>query len=251
MLHICLYYRHCIVATGITCTSCDSDADESVPLQKDDEPATSGVASAVGTDSLPLAKSEDSTESGGFFQSGFYQQSGSNGQFTNPYSNGLQQPYQGGFLNNYQGAGYSGGYSGYSAYSSGYSGFSSNLYNSGGFGVRSLRRARGGGSARGLKPMVVAVGKDLKTKIPLVKFLPAIKGIQGGVEYFITAGNATLFEVSQKGRLGFLHSRLPLAEGSYALKISSKLKSEGKVGGEAKSWFYKKKFNLKLIVKVV
>ena len=223
-----------------------------MPLQKDDEPATSGVASAVATDSLPLDKSEDSTESGGFFQSGFYQPSGGSSQFSNPYPNGFQQSYQGGFLNNYQGAGFSSGYNGgYSAYSSGYSGFSSNLYNSGGFGVRSFRRARGGGFARGLKPMVLSVGKDLKTNVALAKFLPAIKGIQEEVEYFITAGNTTLFEVSQKGRLGFLHSRLPLAEGSYALKISSKLKNEGKVEGEAKSWFFKKKFNLKLVVKVV
>ncbi len=239
--------RHCIIATGITCTTCDSDAEESVPLQKEaEEAATSAVASAVGTDTQPLDfSSEDSTsDSGGFFQSGFYQQSGSSGQ---PLSNSYQDPY-------YQGGGYSGanrGYSGYSAYSSGYTGLSSNLYNSGGFGVRSFRRARGAGRRRGLKPMLVTVGKGVKSTEPLLKFLPAIKGVEKQVEYIISSGNQTMFEISQKGRLGFLHSRMPLSEGTYALKIESKLKKEDKVDGEAKSWFHKKSFALRLIVKVI
>ena len=248
---VLVYCRHCIVATGITCTSCDSDADDAVPLQKDDEPTTSSVASAVGSDSLPLDKSEDTTGSGGYFQTGFYKDTSGSSQLSSPYQTGYQQQYQGGFLNNYQGAGYSGSYNGYSAYSSGYSGFSSNLYNSGGFGVRSFRRARGGGRSPGSRPMFLTVGKDLKTKTPLMEFLPAIKGIEKDVEYFIAAGNATLFEVLQKGRLGYLHALEPLAEGSYSLRISSKLKNEEKVDAEAKSWFHKKKFNLKLVMKVV
>lgn len=250
-MHCFFSFRHCIVATGITCTTCDSDAAESVPLQKDDEAATSAVASAVATDSLPLDKSEEATESGGTFQSGFYQQGGrgGSGQFSNPYPNNFQQPYQGGFVNNYQGAGYAGSSSG--SYSGYYSGFSSNLYNSDSYGVRSLRRARGGGISSGYKPMVVSVGKGVKTTVPLLKFLPAIKGLEHQVEYYMKSGNTTLFEISQKGKLGFLHTRLPLGEGSYALKIGSKLKSDKKVDGEVKSWFHKKKFNLKLIVKVV
>jgi len=242
---------HCIVATGITCTTCDSDADEAVPLQKDDEPSTSSVASAVGSDSLPLDKSEDTTESGGFLQTGFYKDTGDSSQLSNPYQTGFQQQYQGGYAGNYQGAGYSSSYNGYSAYSSSYSGFPNNQYNSGGFGVRSFRRARGGGRSPGANPLFITVGKDLKTKTTLMEFLPAIKGIEKDVEYFIAAGNATLFEVLQKGRLGYLHALEPLAEGSYALRISSKLKDEEKVDAEAKSWFHKKKFNLKLVMKVV
>lgn len=216
--------------------------------------ATSSVASAVGTDSLPLDKSEEVTEPGSFFQSGFYQQPSGGGQFGNPYGNNFQQPYQGGFLNNFQGAGYSGtnrGYSGYSAYPSSYSGFSSNLYNSGGFGQRALRRSRGGGASPYSKPVFIEVGKNVKSTIELIKFLPAIKGIQEEVEYFMYSGNSTLFEISQKGSLGYLHSRMPLAVGSYYLKIGSKLKGEGKSGDEAKLWFNKKKLNLKLVVKVV
>eukprot|EP00795_Rhopilema_esculentum_P005941 gene5941-11289_t len=243
---------HCIVATGITCTTCDDAGDDdAVPLQKeaDDEPTTSAVASAVGTDSLPLVKGEDSTDAG-FFQSGFYQQQSGGFQYPQgQFPSGFQQPYSG-FQGGFQG-GANRQFSGYSAYD--YTGGSSNPYSNQRFGVRSLRFSRGGrGSRGGRRPMVISVGKDLKTKIPLLKFLPAIKGLKHKVEYVITAGNVTLFEISQKGRLGFLHSTQPLKEGSsYALKIGSRIKSNKEVDSEAKLWFNKKKFNLKLVVKVV
>lgn len=99
--------------------------------------------------------------------------------------------------------------------------------------------------------MVVTIGKDLKPSIPLLKFLPAIKGLDHMLEYFISVGNATLFDVKQKGRLGYLRAAHPLPEGSYALKISCRIKENTKIDDETKLWYSKKKFNLKLVVKVV
>lgn len=245
------FHRHCIVATGTTCTTCDSDAPDEVPLAKDEpEKATSATPDTVGSDSLPLAKDEGATD-GGFYQSGVYgQQGGVQGGYQGGYGQTgagyNQQTYQGGYYGGsggYQQAQYAGGSLGYSGYTGGYSGG----YSQSGFGVRSLRRSRG---ARRSKSMVISVGKDLKTTIPLLKFLPAIKGLDYKVEYYITAGNVTLFEVSQKGRLGYLHSTQPLQEGSYALKIGSRIKNPEIVDKEAKMWYNKKRFNLKLIVKV-
>ena len=250
------FCRHCIVSTGHTCTSCDAGKEEEVPLAVD-EPAT--TASDFGnSDSVALESEGDSsattTTGGGSFQS-TYLGGGGDSQSQTGY-----QP-TGGYQSGYQAGYQQGGYkpSGYQPsrylqpsgqrFSSSYSnlnGLSSSAYNSGGYGTRSIRSVR---SAR--KTMFITVGKDLKANVPLLKFMPAIKGLNFKVQYYIIAGNTTLFETSQEGRLGYLRSSHPLQQGSYALKISCKIKPNVTIDEEAKLWYSKKKMNLKLVVKVV
>ncbi len=246
MIHsIC--FRHCIVATGITCTTCDAGKEESVPLIKDDEETATPDYGSSDSVALETGESSTSTTDSGFYQTGYLTSGG--------YQTGYNQGgYQGGSY--FGGGGYQPNYqSGYQQQGQSLTGFgsaaygggiSSSAYNSGGYGTRSIRSARG---AR--KPMFITIGKDLKTKIPLMKLMPAIKGLGSKVEYFVSAGNATLFDLSQKGRLGYLHITQPLQPGSYALKISCKIKKNTKIDEETKLWYSKKKFNLKLIVKVV